>query len=368
MERAGNIAGPLLGYEVLTAFFLEASFLGIMLYGKNLVSNRTHLISAFLVAIGTTLSAFWIISLNSWMHTPAGFTIENGVFMVDDWWAIVFNPSFKYRFIHVVLASLLTASFFVAGISAWRARSNVDGPATWKVIRTGVVLAAILAPIQIFVGDMHGLVALENQPAKIAAVEGIWETEKGAPLTLFGFPDEEARTTHMAVKIPKLASIILTHHADGELQGLNEFEDAHPPVAPLFWSFRIMVGVGFLMLAVAWWGAFALLKDRVGPWLLRALSAMTFAGWVATLAGWYVTEIGRQPWVVQGYIRASEVVADHAGGMVLSTLIGYLALYAFLLVFYIFALMTLASKPARSLRANIDFAGAKPTAPAVGAA
>jgi cytochrome d ubiquinol oxidase subunit I len=231
-----------------------------------------------------------------------------------------------------------------------------------------VVLAAILAPIQIFVGDMHGLVALENQPAKIAAVEGIWETEKGAPLTLFGFPDEEARTTHMAVKIPKLASIILTHHADGELQGLNEFEDAHPPVAPLFWSFRIMVGVGFLMLAVAWWGAFALLKDRVGPWLLRALSAMTFAGWVATLAGWYVTEIGRQPWVVQGYIRASEVVADHAGGMVLSTLIGYLALYAFLLVFYIFALMTLASKPARSLRANIDFAGVKPTAPAVGAA
>ena len=316
MERVGNIAGPLLGYEVLTAFFLEASFLGIMLYGKNLVSNRVHLISSFLVAIGTTTSAFWILSLNSWMHTPAGFTIENGVFMVDDWMEIIFNPSFKYRFIHTVTASLLTSAFFVAGISAWRARKNVDGPATWKVLRTGVVLAAIVAPIQIFVGDLHGLVALENQPAKIAAVEGIWETEKGAPLTLFGFPDEEARTTHFAIEVPKLASIILTHHVDGEIKGLNEFEDAHPPVAPLFWSFRVMVGMGFLMLAVAWWGSYALFRNKVGPWLLRALSWMTFAGWVASLAGWYVTEIGRQPWVVQGYIRASEVVADHAGGMV----------------------------------------------------
>jgi len=278
------------------------------------------------------------------------------VFMVDDWMEIIFNPSFKYRFIHTVTASLLTSAFFVAGISAWRARKNVDGPATWKVIRTGVVLAAIVAPIQIFVGDLHGLVALENQPAKIAAVEGIWETEKGAPLTLFGFPDEETRTTHFAVEVPKLASIILTHHVDGELKGLNEFEEAHPPVAPLFWSFRVMVGMGFLMLAVAWWGSYALFRDKVGPWLLRTLSWMTFAGWVASLAGWYVTEIGRQPWVVQGYIRASEVVADHAGGMVLSTLIGYLLLYAFLLLFYILTLMHMSSKPARSLKESMDFA------------
>jgi cytochrome d ubiquinol oxidase subunit I len=225
------------------------------------------------------------------------------------------------------------------------------------------VLAAIVAPIQIFVGDLHGLVALENQPAKIAAVEGIWETEKGAPLTLFGFPDEEARTTHFAIEVPKLASIILTHHVDGELKGLNEFEDAHPPVAPLFWSFRVMVGMGFLMLAVAWWGSYALFRNKVGPWLLRALSWMTFAGWVASLAGWYVTEIGRQPWVVQGYIRASEVVADHAGGMVLSTLIGYLLLYAFLLVFYILTLMHMSSKPARSLKESIDFAAPKANTP-----
>jgi len=330
MERVGNIAGPLLGYEVLTAFFLEASFLGIkMLYGKNLVSNRVHLVSSFLVAIGTTTSAFWILSLNSWMHTPAGFTIENGVFMVDDWMEIIFNPSFKYRFIHTVTASLLTSAFFVAGISAWRARKNVDGPATWKVLRTGVVLAAIVAPIQIFVGDLHGLVALENQPAKIAAVEGIWETEKGAPLTLFGFPDEEARTTHFAIEVPKLASIILTHHVDGELKGLNEFEDAHPPVAPLFWSFRVMVGMGFLMLAVAWWGSYALFRNKVGPWLLRALSWMTFAGWVASLAG----------------------------------LIGYLLLYAFLLVFYILTLMHMSSKPARSLKESIDFAAPKANTP-----
>jgi len=189
-------------------------------------------------------------------------------------------------------------------------------------MRTGVVLAAIVAPIQIFVGDLHGLVALENQPAKIAAVEGIWETEKGAPLTLFGFPDEEARTTHFAIEVPKLASIILTHHVDGEIKGFNEFEDAHPPVAPLFWSFRVMVGMAFSCSQSLVGKLCTFPQQRVGPWLLRALSWMTFAGWVASLAGWYVTEIGRQPWVVQGYIRASEVVADHAGGMVLSTLIG----------------------------------------------
>lgn len=355
MERVGNIAGPLLGYEVLTAFFLEASFLGIMLYGKKLVSNRVHLASAVLVAIGTTMSAFWIISLNSWMHTPAGYSIRDGVFFVDNWLEVIFNPSFKYRFIHTVLASLITAAFFVSGISAWRTRGAVDGPATFKVLRTGIFLAALLTPIQILVGDMHGLTALENQPAKVAAVEGIWRTEKGAALTLFGFPDEANRETRMAIKIPKLASLILTHDPDGELKGLEEFEEAHPPVSAVFWSFRVMVSVGILMFALSWWGSYLLLRHQVSDQFLRALSWMTFSGWIATLSGWYVAEIGRQPWIVQGLIRASEVVADHPPEMVLGTVIGYVLLYVFLVISYILALRHLASKPARSLIEKFDF-------------
>ncbi|MCK5874628.1 MAG: cytochrome ubiquinol oxidase subunit I [Alcanivoracaceae bacterium] len=354
MERAGNIAGPLLGYEVLTAFFLEASFLGIMLFGKERVSNRLHLIATALVAIGTTFSAFWILSLNSWMQTPAGYRIEDGVFFVESWWQVIFNPSFPYRFFHMLNASLLTAAFLIMGISAWRALKQVDGPATWRVMRTGAAMAAVLAPLQIWIGDLHGLNTLEHQPAKVAAMEGIWETEKGAPLTLFGFPDEEAKTTHFAIKVPKLASLILTHEWDGEVKGLNEFEGATPPVAPVFWAFRVMVGIGVLMLLVGWWATFTLfrqpLESRIEhPWLMRALSAMTFSGWIAVLAGWYVTEIGRQPWIVSGLLRTSEVVADHASATLMGTLLGYVGLYAFLLVSYIAALRYLATKPARSL-------------------
>ncbi|MZR63382.1 cytochrome ubiquinol oxidase subunit I [Alcanivorax sp. DP30] len=354
MERAGNIAGPLLGYEVLTAFFLEASFLGIMLFGKDRVSNRTHLIATALVAVGTSFSAFWILSLNSWMQTPSGYRIEDGVFFVESWWAVIFNPSFPYRFAHMLNASLLTAAFLIMGVSAWRALKQVDGPATWKVMRTGALMAAVLAPLQVWIGDMHGLNTLEHQPAKIAAMEGIWETEKNAPLTLFGFPDEDARTTHMAIKVPGLASLILTHEWEGELKGLNEFEGEHPPVAPVFWAFRIMVGVGMLMVLVGWWALWRLFRDReesssAHPWLLRAMSIMTFSGWVAVLAGWYVTEIGRQPWIVDGLLKTSEVVADHSSATVAGTLFGYVLLYAFLLVAYIAALRYLATKPARSL-------------------
>jgi len=350
MEKAGNIAGPLLGYEVLTAFFLEASFLSIMLFGKARVSNTLHLVSAALVAIGTTLSAFWILSLNSWMQTPDGYWIENGVLMVESWWDIIFNPSFPYRLAHMLVASLLTAAFLIAGVSAWRVRQNVDGPATWKVIRTGVFLAAVFAPLQAILGDLHGLNTLEHQPAKIAAMEGIWETQKGAPLTLFGFPDEANRTTHFAIEIPKAASLILTHELDGEVKGLDEFDGVHPPVAMVFWSFRIMVGIGLLMILVAWMCAYSLLKQRTcGPFALRALSWMTFSGWIAVLAGWYVTEIGRQPWVVSGVIKSVDVVADHPAGMLFTTLTAYLLLYVFLLASYIATLRYLSSKPARSL-------------------
>lgn len=356
MEKAGNIAGPLLGYEVLTAFFLEASFLGIMLFGKSRVSNRLHLISTAIVAIGTTLSAFWILSLNSWMQTPQGFTFDNGEMLPVSWWQIIFNPSFPYRFAHMMVASLITASFVVAGLSAWRVIKKVDGPATKKVLRVALIAAAILTPTQILIGDLHGLNTFAHQPAKVAAMEGVWETEKGAPLTLFGLIDEEARETKYALKIPNLASLILTHDLQGEVKGLNEFIGEHPPVSPVFWSFRVMVGMGLLMLLVAWAACWQLWRQgSLQPLMLRIVAAMTFSGWVAVLAGWYVTEIGRQPWIVYGLISTAEVVADHSQGILLTTLIAYALIYTFLGVSYIGALFYLSSKPAKSLTTMHDY-------------
>lgn len=349
MERTGNISGPLLGYEVLTAFFLEASFLGVMLFGKDRVSNRLHLTATALVAVGTTLSAFWILSLNSWMQTPVGYRLEDGVFFPESWMTIIFNPSFPYRFAHMLIASLLTASFMVAGISAWRMRSKADGPATLKIVKAGLVSAAILMPIQIFVGDLHGLNTLEHQPAKIAAMEAVWDTEQGAAFTVIGFPNEETRTTDFALKIPYAGSLILTHELDGEVKGLNEFEGEHPPVAPVFWAFRVMLGMGGLMLLVSWWGVWQLFRrGELGERCKLVLAWMPFSGVVAVLAGWYVTEIGRQPWIVYGLTRTSEVVADHPPGMVASTLVVYLLLYVFLLVSYVGALKYLSTQPPRS--------------------
>ncbi len=350
MEKTGNISGPLLGYEVLTAFFLEATFLGIMLFGRGRVSERTHLIATFLVAFGTTMSAFWILSLNSWMQTPAGYEIINGEFHATSWWDVVFNPSFPYRLGHKLLASALTASFLMAGVSAWQILRKTDTAGTHKALRTAVIAAAVAIPLQIFMGDLHGLNTLKHQPAKIAAIEGIWHTEKGAPLTLFGFPSEKEGRTLYAIQIPKAASLVLAHDMDAELKGLNEFPGAHPPVAPVFWGFRIMVGIGMLMLAVAWFTAWKLWRNRsvkvaLPNWLLYTLAGMSFSGWVATLAGWYVTEIGRQPWIVYGMLKTADVVAPHPPPMVLGTLIAYLLLYALLLVSYIGVVKYMAEHP-----------------------
>ncbi len=350
MEKAGNVAGPLLGYEVLSAFFLEASFLGIMLFGKDRVSNRVHLISTFLVTFGTTLSAFWILSLNSWMQTPAGYRLEEGVVMVESWWEVIFNPSFPYRFVHMLAASVLTSAFLVAGVSAWRALGDVDGPATWKVMRSGVVIAAVMAPLQIFLGDLHGLNTLEHQPAKVAAMEAIWETEAGVPFTVVAWPDETSRSNRFAVEIPYAASLVLTHEMEGEVRGLNEFVGEHPPVPVVFWSFRIMLLVGSLMVLVGWWAAWEMRGNRpAGRFLLHALSWMTFSGWIAVLAGWYVTEVGRQPWIIDGLLTVKDVVADHSRATVAGTLFGYVLLYLFLLVSYIGAIRHLSTKPAASL-------------------
>jgi cytochrome d ubiquinol oxidase subunit I len=350
IERAGNITGPLLGYEVLTAFFIEATFLGIMLFGKDRVSNGVHLLAAALVAAGTTLSAFWILSLNSWMQTPQGHEIVDGEFYAVDWVAIIFNPSFPYRFSHMLVASLLTTAFLVAGTSASRILRNVHGPGTERVLRTGVLLAAVLAPLQILLGDLHGLNTLEHQPAKIAAIEGLWETQSGAPLTSIGIPDEDAGRTHFALEIPRAASLILTHSADGALQGLDAFPQ-HPPVLPVFLSFRVMVGIGVVMLAVAWWCApFALRGRELPRTALHALAWLTFSGWVAVLAGWYVTEIGRQPWIIYGQLAVADVVADHPVGVMRGTLLAYAVLYALLLAAYVATLRHLSAKPAASLQ------------------
>jgi cytochrome bd ubiquinol oxidase subunit I len=350
MERAGNIAGPLLGYEVLTAFFLEATFLGVMLFGRGRVSERTHLIATFLVAFGTTMSAFWILSLNSWMQTPAGYEIVNGKFYATDWWAIVFNPSFPYRFTHMLLASGLTASFLVAGISAWQILKKVDSEATYSALKTGLVAAAILIPVQIFVGDMHGLNTLKHQPAKVAAMEGLWQTEKGAPLVLFGLPDKTTQSNLYAIEVPRLASLILTHDVQGEVKGLNDFEGKHPPVAPVFWAFRTMVGTGMLMLMMSWIGVYLLRKRTPAtmPKLyLRALSLMVFSGWLATVAGWYVSEIGRQPYIIYGVVAVADVAAKHAPSLIGVTFAAYLLLYVFLLCAYVIVVKHLSEKSTR---------------------
>ena len=354
MNTVGNIAGPLLAYEIMTAFFLEASFLGIMLFGRKRVGERMHTLATVLVAAGTTLSAFWILALNSWMQTPAGFEVIDGVVHPTDWFAVIFNPSFPYRLAHMLLASGLTVAFLVAGLSAYRWARGDRAPDVAAALRTGVLLAAVLIPVQIFVGDQHGLNTLEHQPAKIAAMEGIWgEGEAGAPALIFAWPNEVERRNDYAIGVPGLAALILTHDLQGELKGLDSFED-HPPVLPVFWAFRVMVGTGMLMLAVSWLAAWQLRRrGEPSPFMARALVAMTFAGWLATLAGWYVTEIGRQPWLVTGVLRTADAVTDTPAPMGGSSLAAYLSLYALLLLAYVSVLFHLARKGGHSVAAPI---------------
>jgi cytochrome d ubiquinol oxidase subunit I len=351
MLAVGNIAGPLLAYEVLTAFFLEATFLGIMLFGIRRVSNRVHTLATVLVAAGTTLSAFWILVLNSWMQTPVGFEMIDGKAHVTSWMEIIFNPSMPYRMTHMLLASGLTTGFLIAGISAYRWLRGDRADAVMSAMKTGVYAAAILIPLQIFVGDLHGLNTLEHQPQKVAAMEGLWETRAGAPLVLVALPDEATRSNLYSIEIPKLASLILTHDPDGVLKGLNEFKNNHPPVAPVFWAFRVMVGVGVLMLLSSWMAAFMLLRrgtiNRTVGWVL---SGMAFSGWVATIAGWYVTEIGRQPWLVNGVLRVSDAASDVPPTMIGVSLAMYLTVYAFLMI----AFMTTLTYMARNANKEVS--------------
>jgi cytochrome bd ubiquinol oxidase subunit I len=323
MQTAGNIAGPLLGYEVLTAFFLEATFLGVMLFGKDRVPAWMHTLSSFLVAFGTTLSAFWILALNSWMHTPQGYEIIDGQFHAKDWIEIIF------------------------GISAFQLLRNRTWEPAQRLMKKLVVVAAVLTPVQIFVGDMHGLNTLEHQPAKIAAIEGIWHTERGAPLLLFAVPNKAEQRNDFAIGVPKGAALILRHDVDGELQGLSEFDGRHPPVAPLFFGFRLMVGIGMLMLALAWLGVWRIVCKREWPrWQLRAYAAMTFSGWIATLAGWIVTEVGRQPYVIQGLLTTADAASKVPAGSIGLTLAAYAVVYVLLIVSFMVVVTQLAIKEA----------------------
>ena len=345
-DKTGPILGPLMGYEVLSAFFLEAGFLGVMLFGLNRVGRGLHFFATLMVAAGTLLSAFWILSANSWMHTPAGFTInELGQFVPADWWAVVFNPSFPFRLVHMVLAAYLTTALVVGAVGALHLlRNRYDEPAR-IMLSMAMWMAALVAPLQIVAGDLHGLNTLEHQPAKVAAMEGHFESYQGAPLILFGLPDMEAGETKYAVQIPKLGSLILKHSFDGEVQGLEAFPREDWPNAPIvFWSFRIMVGLGLLMAAI---GVVSLILRRRGAlyhtrWFQMWALAMGPAGFIAVLAGWVTTEVGRQPFTVYGLLRTADSVSPIGAPGVAGSLIAFIIVYFTVFgagVFYLFRLM-----------------------------
>ena len=345
-DKAGPVIGPLMGYEVLTAFFLEAGFLGVMLFGEKRVGAGLHYFATLMVALGTLISATWILAVNSWMQTPAGYSINaNGQFVPEDWFAIIFNPSFPYRLTHMVLAAYLTTAFVVGGIGAWHLLKDNTSRGARVMFSMAMWMAIVVAPLQIIAGDLHGVNTLEHQPAKIAAMEGHYDTEPGSPLILFGIPDDQAEVTRYQIAIPKLGALILTHSLDGEVKGLKAFpKDKRPPAEIIFWSFRIMVGIGFAMLGVGLWSLFRrfqntkLYEDR---WLHRAALAMTPAGFIAVLAGWITTEVGRQPYTVYGVLTTAQSISPIAAPAVGASLIAFIIIYFAVFgagMFYLFRL------------------------------
>jgi cytochrome d ubiquinol oxidase subunit I len=331
-DTAGNVLAPLLTYEGLIAFFLEAGFLGILLFGRKLVAPWVHLFAAVMVGSGTLFSSFWILSANSWMQTPAGYEIIDGRFFAKDWVAVIFNPSFPYRIAHTVVGFYITTAFVVIAVSAWHLRQRQHIQDSQRAMSMGLGLVVLLVPLQIALGDAHGLNTLEFQPAKVAAMEGLWNTQRRAPAVLFAIPDATREANDYEIAVPGLASIYLTHDVDGEVKGLKAFRpEDRPPVAIVFWAFRIMVGMGMLMLAVAAWGAWLRLRNRLfsSAAFLLVCNFMAPAGFIAVLSGWTVTEVGRQPWVVHGLLRTKDAVSPSITGIdVLLSLLLYIAVYA----------------------------------------
>jgi cytochrome d ubiquinol oxidase subunit I len=328
-ERTGNVLGPLLAYEVLTAFFLEASFLGIMLFGRSRVPRGVHFFATCMVALGTLISAFWVLAANSWMHTPAGFVENAGRFDVVDWFAVVFNPSFPYRLAHMVTAAYLTAGFVIAGVGAWhllRGRAADEGRI---MLCSALPLLAVLAPLQVFIGDLHGLQVRDYQPAKLAAIEAHWETGP-MPLILFAWPDMAAARNRMEIAVPKLGSLIVTHSLDGTVTGLKAYAPEDRPHVPIvFWSFRVMVAIGVVMLFAAFAGIVLWLRGRLftARWYLRLMTLAMPSGFIAVLAGWITAEVGRQPWIVQGLMRTADGVSPVPGSSVAASLVLFVLVY-----------------------------------------
>ncbi|MGD8847723.1 MAG: cytochrome ubiquinol oxidase subunit I [Desulfobacteraceae bacterium] len=332
-DRVGNVLGPLLGYEVLTAFFLEASFLGIMLFGWDRVSPRMHFAATVIVAVGTLISAFWILAANSWMQTPQGFRIgEDGLFYPTSWTEIIFNPSFPYRMVHMTIAAYLTTAFVVGGIGAFYLLRKRFVSHARIMVGMAMLMAVFVAPAQLVVGDLHGLNTFKHQPAKVAAMEGLWETQKGAPLKLFGWPDQEAEKTRFSIEIPHLSSLILTHEWNGEVKGLKAWpKDQRPPAAWVFWSFRVMVGIGILMILTGLFAVILHFRKRLFDtrWFQWWCLALTPSGFIAVLAGWFVTEIGRQPYIVFGHMLTAEAASPVAGLQVALSLLAFVTVYFF---------------------------------------
>ncbi|PWW03490.1 cytochrome bd-I ubiquinol oxidase subunit 1 apoprotein [Hoeflea marina] len=346
-DKTGPVLGPLMAYEVLSAFFLEAGFLGIMLFGRTRVGPGLHMFATAMVAVGTLASATWILSVNSWMQTPAGYSINDaGQFVPEDWWAIVFNPSFPYRLVHMVLAAYLTTAFVVGGVGAWHLIKGHSGPAVRTMFSMAMWMAALVTPLQIVAGDAHGLNTLEHQPVKIMAMEGHYQSHPdGAPLILFGIPNSEERRIDYALEIPRLGSLILKHDPNAPMAGLDTIPEAdQPPVPIVFWSFRIMVGLGFAMLGLGLWSLVQRWRGRIytDGWLHRAAVLMGPTGFVAVLAGWVTTEVGRQPFTVYGLLRTSDSLAPIAAPAVGASFTAFVVVYFFVFgagVFYILRLM-----------------------------
>jgi cytochrome d ubiquinol oxidase subunit I len=364
-DKGGNVLGPLLGYEVLTAFFLEASFLGVMLFGWNRVHPRMHFAATVIVAVGTLISAFWILSANSWMQTPTGFRVgEHGLLYPTNWLDVIFNPSFPYRFAHMVTAAYLTTAFVVAGIGAFYISRGRHVKHARVMLEMAMIMALFVAPAQLVLGDLHGLNTLERQPAKVSAMEGLWDTQRGAPLMLFGWPDQEEQATKYGLEIPKLSSLILTHDLDGEVKGLKEWpKDERPPVAWVFWSFRIMVGLGLLMIATGVMALVLYVRKRLFDtrWFQYWCMALTPAGFIAVLAGWFVTEIGRQPYIVYGVLRTAEATSPVIGTPIALSLFAFIMTYVFVFGAGSYYILTLIGKgPDRGDRAYGDHGLSKP--------
>jgi cytochrome d ubiquinol oxidase subunit I len=330
-DATADVLGPLFAYEGITAFFLEAAFLGILLFGRKLVPAWAHFAAALMVAFGTLFSSFWILAANSWMQTPAGYQLVDGRFLPGDWLDIIFNPSFPYRLGHTVVGFYVTTGFAVVGVAAYLLRGGRFFPEARIMLSMTLWLLTFLVPLQIFLGDEHGLNTREHQPTKLAAIEARWETAREVPLTLFAIPDEANETNHFAIDVPYLGSLILTHSLDGEIKGLKDWpREDRPPVAIPFFAFRIMVGIGLLMLAMVVVSGWLRFRDTLfdSSWFLRACLGMAPLGFVAVLAGWTTTEVGRQPWTVYGLMRTADSVPPSlAGSDALLSLLGYMAVY-----------------------------------------